>query len=100
MQRACLDLLAAERIFALRLNTGVFRNAKGRPIFTHSGGAGVADILAFPHGRIVWLEVKSATGRQSPEQASFQRQVESHGHSYLLVRSPDDLLRWLRENRR
>ena len=95
VQRAILDLLAAERILAFRMNSGVMRAGRR---FVRFGVPGMADVLAFP-GRVLWIECKSERGRQSPEQASFQRQVESHGHSYLLARTPEDLLRWLRENR-
>lgn len=97
VQRAILDLLAAEHVFAIRLNTGAFRNANGRPIFMHSGGAGVADIVAFPRGRVLWVEAKAPSGRQTPEQASFQQRVEREGHAYIVARSSDEILRWLKE---
>jgi hypothetical protein len=96
VQRAILDLLAAERIFAIRLNTGAFRNAQGRPIFMHSAGAGVADIVAFPSGRVLWVEAKAPAGRQTPKQVSFQQRVESEGHAYIVARSSDDVLAYLR----
>lgn len=96
VQRAILDLLAAEHVFAIRLNTGAFRNAPGRLIFMHSGGAGVADIVAFPRGRVLWIEAKAPGGRQTPEQASFQQRVEQEGHAYLIARSSDEVLAYLR----
>lgn len=114
VQRACLDLLAAERIFAIRLNTVAMRNAKGRPIHAHSGGAGVADIIAFPNRTIsfnpgdpcadftyvtpLWIECKSSTGKQSDEQIGFQARVEEEGHTYIVVNNPDQLAQWIREN--
>lgn len=104
-QRAILELLAAHNIFAGRLNTGA-GFANGRPIQHHSFGKGCADILAFPSFRTdeyndlvitpTWIEVKSPKGQQSPEQRSFQLHVESLGHTYLLVRSIDDILKWLK----
>ena len=96
VQCAILDLLAAEHVFAIRLNTGAFRNAQGRLIFVHSGGAGVADIVAFPRGRVLWIEAKAPAGRQTPQQASFQQRVEGEGHGYIVARSSDDVLRWLK----
>jgi hypothetical protein len=107
--RAILDLLAAEGVFAIRLNTGCGW-ANGRPIQHHSGGAGTADILAFPrwlrlpHGAsispsVLWIEVKSATGKQGPEQISFQRRVEEEYHYYLVARSVDDVRKWLKGDR-
>lgn len=122
IQRTIMHLLAIEKIFALRINTSshLIDDGKGHRNFvrTHSGGAGVADILAFPKflekltnnsGSItrcvsllvtpLWIEVKSATGRQTPEQKNFQEKVESEGHSYLLARSMDDVLAWLKAKR-
>lgn len=107
-QAACLELLAAHNIFAGRLNTGAgFIN--GRPVQHHTFGRGCADILAFPrvcnecvkqdglHGAVrpTWIEVKSPTGKQSPEQVSFQQYVEKLGHNYLLIRDIDQLVFWL-----
>jgi len=95
-QKAILDYLAARKIFALRLNTGTFQNGK-RFIRAHSAGAGAADILAFPvrvqRNAIhpLWIEVKSAKGKQSAEQKSFQQKVLSEGHLYCLARSVEDV---------
>jgi hypothetical protein len=113
--RACLDLLAAERIFHVRMNVGAVKDGKR---FFRFGRKGMADILAIPrlwvtnqivdgtlhitHHRFVpvalplWIEAKASDGQQRPEQAEFQREVEEQGHSYLLVRSSDDLLEWLK----
>jgi hypothetical protein len=124
-QRAILEYLQVSGIFAGRLNTGGGR-VDGRPVLSHSFGKGCADILAFVTLRRViwkndkafgmdtkhecgrteviadsfiplWIEVKSPTGKQSPEQKSFQEHVESLGHTYLLVRSIDEVLKWLKE---
>ena len=104
-QKAVLELLAAHNIFAGRLNTGS-GFAGGRPIQHHSFGKGCADILAFPimysdfepRSQITptWIEVKSPKGKQSSEQVSFQKHIESLGHTYLLVRSIDDVLKWIK----
>ena len=104
-QKAIMDYLAARRIFALRLNTGTFQNGK-RFIRAHSAGAGAADILAFPTVARefyfelefiipLWIEVKSAKGKQSAEQKSFQQKVLSEGHLYCLARSVEDVDRVL-----
>jgi hypothetical protein len=103
-QKAILELLAAHNIFAGRLNTGA-GFVGGRPIQHHSFGKGCADILAFPviysdfepRVQIVpfWIEVKAPGKKQSPEQVSFQRHVESLDHSYLLVDNVDQVLKWI-----
>jgi hypothetical protein len=98
---ACLDLLAAERVWSIRLNTGSFAFGEGRERrFFRAGVAGMADILAAPvidgKATLLWIEVKSATGRQRPAQQQFQREVEASGQFYLLARGSDDVLAWLR----
>lgn len=108
---AVLDILAVSRIYAIRLNTFSTRMPNGRMVSTHSGGPGTADVLAFPNVapnaaqvvkawsiRPLWIECKSASGKQSPEQKRFQADVEVRGHSYLIARGSDDVLRWLKEH--
>lgn len=107
IQRAIVDLLAAERVYAIRLNTGVGFNKAGVPISHHSGGKGVADVLAFlPSStdsrlqRVLWIEVKRPGGKQTPEQLSFQDHVNGLGHYYLLAFDASEVLDWLTEYRR
>jgi hypothetical protein len=51
----------------------------------------MADISGILHdGRRLEIECKSATGRQSPEQASFQAMIERFGGVYILARSAQD----------
>lgn len=113
-QKAVMQLLAAHRIFAGRINTGAgFVN--GRPVQHHTFGKGCADILAFPKtlekftndsGSITrcvafvitptWIECKARGKKQRPEQVTFQQHVESLGHKYLLVDSVDQLVEWIK----
>lgn len=52
---------------------------------------GVADVhLCFPNGKLVYIEFKTATGTQRPEQKEFQQQVEALGFKYYIVRSLDE----------
>ena len=96
IQKGIMDYLAARRVFAIRINTGTFQNGK-RFIQAHSAGAGLADILAFPRIGFctmpvpLWIEVKSASGRQSVEQKYFQQKVRSEAHLYVLARSIEDV---------
>ena len=107
VQRAVLDLLAYERIWAMRINTAaqVLQDDKGNRRFvrSHSAGKGTADVQALvPAGRlfmVIWIECKNSIGRQSPEQISFQQDVERRGHRYIIARSVDDVLKALREIR-
>jgi len=98
IQHSILDYLAAKHIFALRMQTGALKIDQR---FVRFGTPGCADILAFPAvcfpknvrrvWQVVWIECKAAKGRQSDLQKSFQRQVESIGHIYILARSIEDV---------
>ena len=98
---AILDYLAAERVLAFRMQTGVAEIEGRRVVF---GTPGMADILACPdrlcddgdwRPSYLWIEVKAARGAQSEFQRSFQAQVEDHGHDYLIARSIDDVREYL-----
>lgn len=100
--RACLDLLAAERILAFRMNTGAFAiQGAHKKRFVRVGQRGMADILftiraSNKFALVCWCEVKSIHGKQTPEQGSFQRHVESEGHRYIVARSCDELVAAIR----
>lgn len=102
LQRLVLDWLAAKNILAFRMNTGAVKTEKR---FFRFGVSGMADIVAFPIKCYadgvtetwklplpVWIELKSAKGRQTPEQKSFQKQVEEVGHVYLVARNLDEVI--------
>jgi hypothetical protein len=100
--RACLDLLAVERIWHRRWNSGAMLNSSGRPV--KFGKKGDADILATPvsmaflQGTVLWIECKSDSGRETAEQVAFEREVSEAGHHYLVVRDVDTLKQWLIEH--
>ncbi len=116
VKKAVLDLLAAERIPAWPMQTGAVKATyRGKQRLFRFGQKGMADVLAFPlsttyisagetrhtfaHYIPTWIEVKSPHGRQSPEQREFQQYVESLAMHYLIVRTVEDLLNWLKEHR-
>jgi hypothetical protein len=103
-QKAILEYLTVSGIFAFRLNTGSMK-IDGRYFQAHSIGKGAADILAFPFGPAavfgqssctLWIEVKSPTGKLSPEQKTFRDTVERIGHWYLMARSVDDVIKTIK----
>lgn len=112
--RSIMDYLAARHVLAFRMNSGASfqQNADGRKRFMRFGVPGMADILAFRvHVRgiddngawcsfteitPVWIEVKTATGKQGELQKSFQDQVEREGHRYGICRSIDDVEKLLK----
>jgi hypothetical protein len=100
IQASILEYLAARHIFAMRLNSGTMMSTyKEKSYRTALCAPGTADILAFPkerwegvwHVRPLWIECKSATGKQTPVQKLFQHQVEDEGHKYIIARSIDDV---------
>lgn len=112
--KAVCDLLAAERIWFRRWNSGAIRDASGRPV--RFGQKGDADILAAParycgmgmssdgfHALrtpvFLWIECKSENGKQTAEQKAFESDVRSRGMDYIVARSSDDVLQWLEDNR-
>lgn len=48
-----------------------------------------------PACRVIFLELKSAKGKQRPEQERFQRDVEVQGAEYHIIRDVDDLINLL-----
>lgn len=76
-----------------RSNTGAARNPRdGRVV--RFGVPGQGDLSGIIHtcsgGVRLEIEVKSATGRQSPEQRRFQLMIERFGGCYVLARSVED----------
>lgn len=110
--KACGELLTAARVLWWRSNnTGIYDPTRKR-FRSFSGRRGVADIIAvltmkgILSGGIYWhhrvgvllaIECKSTTGRQSPEQQQFQREVEAAGGIYLLCRDVRELEALLRK---
>ena len=52
---------------------------------------GVADLTAIKEGRVLFIEVKTPRGRQSENQILFGNDVRTHGGTYKVVRSLDDI---------
>ncbi len=51
---------------------------------------GVADFLAFPHGRAIAIELKDDDGKQSADQVKFERRWKTAGNTYLVVRTLEE----------
>lgn len=118
IQRAVLDLLTVTRVWHVRLNSRTVmmpgRGGKTRPVFF--GAPGMADILAMPMRRFseaeaemsfaagasavmpLWIECKAEKGKQSDQQKEFERSVIEAGQSYIVARSSDDVLEWMKKN--
>lgn len=64
------------------------------------GGDGGADLIGCYRGRFLAVEIKTPTGRQSPEQITFAACVERNGGEYVVLRSVEDARAWLADLRR
>lgn len=52
--------------------------------------AGVSDLIVLFPNRALFIEMKTATGRQSPDQKEFEKDVTALGFEYFLARSVDE----------
>ena len=68
----------------------------GKYGYANPGGA---DYVGVYKGRAVYVELKTPSRRQSPEQRQFQQRVERHGGIYRILRSVDDARAFLAELR-
>lgn len=84
--RAYLRALGA---FEMKVWTGGIALHDGRVARNNNKGA--ADILACYRGRFLAIEVKSKTGRVSPEQVAFLSEVKRAGGIALVARSVEDV---------
>lgn len=101
VQKHILQLLSAYGIFHWRNNTGAVKSTyKGKDRFVRFGEPGMPDIWVLRpartgNSRLIGVEVKSPTGRQSAAQQDFQKRLEAAGGIYLLVHSPEEFhLKW------
>lgn len=54
---------------------------------------GVSDLTAIKNGIVLWIEIKTPTGRQSKHQIKFQKDVSEHGGHYLLIRDVEEIIK-------
>lgn len=81
----------------IRMNAGVAQYADPKR-FVRFAPKGYPDIQGILQGgKTIYIECKSKTGRQTPEQAAFQRTVEALGAIYVLARSVSDVTARLKQ---
>ena len=79
-----------------RNNVGTFYTQDGRAVAV--GIPGEPDLTLFlPKGKIILIEVKTPTGRQSAKQKHFQKHFEQMGYEYIIMRSVDDARRYIED---
>jgi len=75
----------------IRMNTGVFFTADGRPV--KCGIPGTPDLLFIgPGNRTAWIEVNTEKGKASKDQLNFIATLKKYGHRAGIARSVEDAL--------
>lgn len=71
-------------------------NIKADPFFL----PGVPDLcVLLPENKVLWVEVKSAIGKQSPAQIRVQTETfprYGHRNNCILARGPEEVMAWLK----
>ena len=76
-------------------NEAIYRN---KQYFANLGAlAGVSDLICVLPNKILFIEFKSKTGRQSIEQKQFMERVEDLGFEYHLIRDIDSFIDLINE---
>lgn len=87
--RACLQLLRLRGVFAWRNNSG---NVPVGNRLVRLAPPGTPDILGvLPGGRMLAVEVKTATGKLRPSQRAWAEAARGLGAAVLLARSGGEL---------
>lgn len=60
--------------------------------------SGVSDLIILMDGKVLFMELKTATGKQSKTQAIFQSIVERFGFEYVICRSVDEAVKKIKKS--
>lgn len=74
----------------IRMNTGNVQTQSGT--YIRCGVKGMSDLLFVGQGYIAWIEVKTPTGKPSPEQIKFINRMRQLGHRAGIARSVEEAL--------
>jgi hypothetical protein len=91
LQAACVRWFRYQHpsLLIFAIPNGGWRNEIEAKIMKNEGVmAGVADLeILLPNGRCLFIEMKTAKGRQSEAQRGFQKWCDDNGHTYMVCRS-------------
>lgn len=96
IQRAVVDYLTKRGMFVFATPNGGKRGIVEASIMKGEGvKAGVSDLTILLDGGVcVFVEMKTAEGKQSESQKAFQAAVEKKGFAYMIWRSVDDAVKF------
>jgi len=52
---------------------------------------GISDLIAIKNGQVLFIEVKTETGKTSEDQVKFAKEIDDHGGRYIIARSVQDI---------
>jgi len=68
-------------------------------VFKNTGTlSGVSDLIVILDNKVLFVELKTETGKQSENQIKFQTNIENLNQNYYLVRSLDQFKNIINEN--
>ena len=91
IMRSVMLALSEAGCLIWRNNVGVLKNAAGIPI-KFGLCVGSSDLIGLYRGRFLAVEIKTPTGKATPEQLRFIEAVKRHGGIAGIARSPQDAL--------
>ena len=56
---------------------------------------GVSDTIVVLPDKVIFVEFKTSTGKQSEAQINFENKVTELGHEYILIRNLDEFKRYI-----
>lgn len=66
---------------------------RNKQYFQETGAmAGVSDLVVVLPNKILFIELKSKTGRQSVDQKAFEKKIKDLGYEYHIIRTLDDFI--------
>nr|DAV82134.1 MAG TPA: Nuclease [Caudoviricetes sp.] len=93
------QLLRIYKIFVFHIPNEGKRTRYEQSIFKSNGGlAGAPDLIIVLENEVVFVEVKTKSGRQTEYQKIFQQKVNSLGHRYLIWRGLIDAQEFIKEH--
>lgn len=89
-----IRLALSDKCVIFRINVGTMKTPDGR-YFDTGVPKGFSDLFGFrkSDGRAIFIEVKTATGRASPQQLKFIRQMTACGAIAGICRSAEEALK-------